>query len=493
MRFRGRHSAECTCLTLMTFVALTLPVLAMTGYAQEKGSAIATIKRSVKAIGYQVGAGATKVDLKGSDLLPRAKGEAKVEAKTGVTKIEVSVDGLDSPEKFGSEFLTYALWAVSPDGRTVNLVEIQPYKLGKGKVNATTQLQTFSLFVTAEPYFAVTHPSEILVLENNPRKSTKGKIFVVNDYPLLERRQYEKLGNPLALTLDLKHVPLEMYEARNSVEIAKSHGAEKYAPEIFSKAEGSLKMAENSLARKASKKEIISEARQTVEFSEDARALAVKRQDAERIEQERQAAVARAKAEAEAKAAAEAAEAKRKAAEEAQRQAELAAAREAQLKAKEAVARAEAERARKVAEAQRAQLLDQLNAVLETRDTPRGLVVTMADVLFDTGSYNLRPAARERLARLSGIISSHPGLMLQVEGYTDSTGTDEFNQRLSEQRAETTRSFLIEQGVDEKAITAEGFGKANPIADNRTAEGRQRNRRVEIIVSGEVIGAKIGN
>ena len=137
--------------------------------------------------------------------------------------------------------------------------------------------------------------------------------------------------------------------------------------------------------------------------------------------------------------------------------------------------------------------MDQLNAVLETRDTPRGLVVTMADVLFDVGKYNLRPEARERLARLSGIISSHPGLNLRVEGYTDSTGSDEFNQKLSEQRAAETRSFLIVQGLDERTITAQGLGKANPIADNSTAEGRQRNRRVEIIVSGEIIGAKIGS
>ena len=298
------------------------------------------------------------------------------------------------------------------------------------------------------------------------------------------------------------------------MEIAKSRGAEKYAPEIFTKAESSLKMSENLLARRAGKKQIISQARQTVQFSEDARALAVKRQEAELVEQERQAAADKATAEAEAKAAAQAAEAKRKADEEAQRQAELAAAREAQLKAeseaiaakeaaaraqaqalaeKEAAARADAERARQVAQALRAQLLDQLNAVLQTRDTPRGLVVTMADVLFATGKYNLRTEARERLARLSGIVASHPGLVLQVEGHTDSVGSDEFNQKLSEQRAEAVRDYLISQGLDQGTITAVGLGKTMPIADNTTAEGRQKNRRVEIIVSGEVIGAKIGS
>ena len=492
MGHQGTHRVRTSLLMLMTFVGLLLPTLASAGLPQENAPAAGSVKRSVKAIGYQVGGGSTKVDLKGTDLLPQANGEAKVEAKAGITNIEVTVKGLDPPEKFGSEFLTYALWAVSPDGRTINLGEIQPDKSGKDKINATTQLQTFSLFVTVEPYFAVTRPSELVALENETRKSTKGKIFVVNDYPLLERRQYAKLGNPLALSMDLKHVPLEMYEARNAVDIAKSHGAEKYAPDSFNKAEGSLKMAENALARKASKKEIISAARQTVQFSEDARALTVKRKEAERVEQERQAAAAKAKAEAEAKAAAAAAEAKRQADAEAQRQAEIAAAREAELKAKEEAAKEEAERAHKVAQALRAQLLDQLNAVLATRDTPRGLVVTMADVLFDTGKYNLRPGARERLARLSGIVASHPGLILQVEGHTDSTGSDEFNQKLSEQRAEETRNFLISQGLNERDITAQGFGKSMPIADNNTAEGRQQNRRVEIIVSGEVIGAKMG-
>jgi outer membrane protein OmpA-like peptidoglycan-associated protein len=417
---------------------------------------------------------------------------------------------------------------VSPDGRTSNIGELQINKNREGKLQATTQLQTFSLIVTAEPYFAVRQPSEMVVLENEVRKGTKGKIFVVNDYKLMKRGQYEKMGNPLALSLDLKNVPLEMYEARNAVDIAKSRKADQYAAEIFAKAESSLKMAENALASKANKKEIISTARQSIQFSEDARALGVERQEEERIAQERAAAASKAKAEAEAQAAVEAAEAKRKADEEAQRQAELAAAREAQMKAeaeaaamkakveadaaaakaqaeqdalraKEEAAKAEAERARQEAEraerekqALRASLLEQFNRILATRDTPRGLVVTMTDVLFDTGKYNLRPAARERLARLSGIVLAHPGLNLEVEGHTDSTGSDEFNQKLSEQRAETTRSYLVDQGLTASQVTAKGFGKTMPVADNSTAAGRQKNRRVEIIVSGEVIGTKIG-
>jgi outer membrane protein OmpA-like peptidoglycan-associated protein len=519
-------------------VVVLLPLTALflaeasNAQTQQETPASALTTKSIKAIGYQVGGGGTKVDLVGTSLMAGANGEAKVEAKKGLSTVEVNINGLDSPMKLGTEFLTYVLWAVSPDGRTNNLGEILTNNSGQGKQKATTQAQTFSLFVTAEPYFSVRQPSEMIILENEIRKDTKGKIFIVNDYKLMRRSQYQKMGNPLALSLDLKNVPLDMYQARNAVEIAKSRAADKYAPEIFTKAESSLKQAENLLAGKADKKDISSTARQTVQFAEDARALAVQRQEEERIANERAAAAAQAKADAEAKAAAEAAEAKRKAdaemaaaqakadAEaaaakrqadlEAQRQAELAAAREAQmkaeaeaaaykakveadaLKAKEAAAKADADRARQAAEALRAQLLEQFNRILDTTDTPRGLVVNMADVLFDTGKFNLRSEAREKLAKLSGIVLGHPGLNLAVEGYTDSTGGEELNQKLSQQRADSVRSYLLEQGLSETDVTAAGFGMSNPVADNSTAAGRQKNRRVEIIVSGEVIGVKIG-
>ena len=558
-----------------TKVWLSIFIMAAVGFAQQAQPAFITpdpVIKSTTAIGYQVG-GTTKVDLKPTGVNPRAIGVVEVEAKTGVTNIDVNVKGLAQPSTLGTELLTYVLWAVSSDGQTSNVGEIQINTSGEGKLKATTQLQTFSLLVTAEPYYAVRQPNELVVLESALRKGVKGRIFPIKEYKLMRRAHYEKMGNPLALTLDLKNVPLEMYEARNAVEIAKSRGAEKYAPEIYTKADGGLKIAENNLARKVDRKQIISVARSTVQSAEDARALAVQRQVDERIAMEREAAAAKAKAEAEAKAAAEAAEekrkadeearrqaemaaakakaeaeakaaaeaaeekrkadeearrqaemaaareakikadaaeAKRRADEEAKRQAELAAAKEAQmkaeadaaalkakmeadaLKAKEEAAKAEAERARQAAEQLRAQLLDQLNKILETRDSPRGLVVTMADVLFDTGKYDLRTPTREKLARLSGIILAHPGLNLEIEGHTDSTGSDELNQKLSEQRAGTTRSFLIEQGLTADSITAKGFGKTLPVADNSTAAGRQRNRRVEIIVSGEVIGAKVG-
>jgi outer membrane protein OmpA-like peptidoglycan-associated protein len=546
--------------TLLQFLVIGVAA----GQPPQNASVADRSNKPAQAISYRIGGGMTKVTLIGTGAVPEAYGEARVEAKKGATYVEAEVKSLAQPTKFGATFLTYVLWAVSPEGSTYNLGEVRINNAGEGRLKTSTQLQAFSLFITAEPYFAVHQPSEILVLENEIREDTKGEVLPVHEYKLMARAQYQQLGNPLALSVDLKHVPLEMYEARNAAEIARSHGAERYAPDIFASLNTSLKNAEDALARKAGSAEIISAARQAVQFAEDARVLAVRHQQEEQIAQERQAAAASAKAEAEAKAAAEAAEAKRRADADAQRQSELATAREARmkaeaelaaakakmdadaqaakakadadaqaakakaeadvltkakadaealaartkaeadareaqanaeaetLKAKEQAAQEEAERARQAAEALRAQLLEQFNRILDTRDTPRGLVVNMADVLFDTARFDLRPIAREKLARFSGIVLAHPGLNLAIEGHTDSTGSDELNQKLSEQRAESVRKYLIVQGLPDSSLTATGFGKTMPIADNSTTAGRQQNRRVEIIISGEVIGRKIG-
>src|SRR6267142_2345416 len=494
--------------TFFCLITVSLAASMAAGQAQQTVPDSNLITKSVKAIGYRVGGGSTKVDLKGTELMSAAGGEAKVEAKPGATTIELSLTGMTQPSTLGAEFLTYVLWVVTPDGRSGNIGEIILNKNGEGKLKATTPAQTFALLVTAEPYFAIRFPSEMVILENDTRKNTKGQIFPVNDFKLMRRAQYEKLGNPLAMTPDLERVPLQLYEARNAVDIAKSRGADKDAPEIFPKATSSLQMAENALASKADKKDIVSKAGQAIQFAEDARALAAQRQNEARIAADREAAAAKAGAEAEAKAA-----------EEAKRQAELTAAKEAQMKAEAeaaavkakaeadaaaarakaeadvaaARARAEAERSRKAAAELRAQLLDQFNRVLETRDTPRGLVVNMGDVLFDFGKYNLRPEAREKLAKLSGIILGHPGLNLAVEGHTDNVGSDEVNPKLSEQRSESVRDYLIKQGLADNTVTSRGFGKTTSVADNSSAAGRQKNRRVEIVVSGEVIGVKIGS
>ncbi|HEX5000119.1 MAG TPA: OmpA family protein [Terriglobia bacterium] len=597
------------------FVTLGFVVLGISDARAQQVAQSSTVSQSIKAIGYEVGGGATKVGFKGTKLMAGASGEAKVEPEKGATKIEVAVRGLARPERMGSEFLTYVLWAVSPEGRTSNLGEIQINNSGAGKVQAVSPLQVFSLIVTAEPYFSVRQPSEMVALENEVRQDTVGTIFVVREYQLMKRGQYEKLGNPLALSPDLKKVPLEMYQARNAVEIARSRSADKYAADIFVKAQSSLMAAENALAKKADKKMIISTARQVVQFAEDARALAVERQEEERIASERAAAAAKAKADAEAKAAAEAAEARRAAEAEARRQAELAAAREALIRAeaetararaaaeaaearriadaeaarqaaeaaaREAQIRAEAAEARRIADAEaarqaaeaaareaqikaaaeaervrveaeaaeakriadaearrikaeaeaarlradaeakalrdkeeaarqataeaerlrvqaeiekaelREKLLQQFTAVLETKDTDRGLVVNVSDVLFDTGQFALRPIAREKLARVAGIVINYPGLLLAAEGHTDNVGSQEVNQRLSERRAQSVTDFLISQGVPAASITSLGLAFSMPVASNDTPAGRQQNRRVELIISGEVIGVKVG-
>ena len=493
------------CVTLVW--CFTMIAATWAAQTQQPEPAANVISGTVAAIGYPVGGGAIKVDMVGTSAAPQASGEAKAEAKTGGTTIELKVTGMPQPTSIGAEFLTYVLWTVTPDGTTTNLGQIPLNQNGEGKLDVRAQTQTFALIVTAEPYYAVRMPSEVVVLVNETRKKTKGKVYPDNSYKLMKRAEYAKLGNPLGMTLDLKKVPLDMYEARNAVEIAKARGAEQYAPQVYSKAQASLQMAENALSQDSGKNQVISAARQTIQFAEDARALAVQRELAERIQKEKEAAAAEAAAKA--KAAADA-----QAAAEAQRQAELTATKEARMKAEaqaqaaQAAAKAaaeqaatqakaqaaaeEAERAQAATAALRAQLLKQLNDVLQTTDTPRGLVVNMADVLFETGKYALSTDAQLKLAKLSGIIQAHPGLNLAVEGYTDTTGAADFNMKLSQQRADTVRQFLIAQGLSADTITSKGLGEADPIADNSTAAGRKLNRRVEIIVSGKVIGVSLG-
>ncbi len=466
--------------------------------------ASALTTKTVEAVGYLVGSGSTKVNMVGTDLMPNGTGDVKVEIKSKADRasVQISVKGLQPASTIGAEFLTYVLWTVTPEGRTGNLGEILLNKNGEGKLSATTPAQAFSLIVTAEPYFGVRVPSEMVALQSVPRKNTEGKIFPVSEYKLMKRAQYQKMGNPLSLTLDPK-TPLSVYEARNAVEVAKDHGADKFAPEVLSKAQGSLDQMEYAIKNKSGNDAVIAVARQTVQFAEDARALSVERQDQARIVKEREDAAAKAKAEAEAKAATEAAEARQKAdaaAAEAKHESDEAAA-EAKRQADEAKAKADAEIAAQAAardklelekQQLRARLLAQFNKVLPTTDTSRGLVVNMGDVLFSTGKSDLGSPAQVALARLSGIVLNYPSLQLAIGGYTDSTGSADFNQKLSEQRAKGVLDFLVTQGLDAGKLTAEGYGPSNPVADNDTSKGRQLNRRVEIVISGSVIGTQIG-
>jgi len=491
----------------------------------------ATVSRTTKAVHYRLQGGTTKVDFHGTDLLQRASGEARVEGKKTNFEIEVKFQGVEDATKFGLEFLTYVLWAVSPEGRPVNLGELNLDHNGNAHVKAYTDLQTFGMIVTAEPYFAVTQPGNMVVMES---ASVGGGGEIIDArYELVTRGTYSSTNTHIQdaiFGIDNK-TPLELFEARNALRIAHIAAADKYAASILSKAGQQLMHAEDVYRQKQNKSAVEAAAKEATETAEEARLMAVK----QKAEEEAQAAAAAREAKARADADAEAkrradAEAARAQAEEARAQAEQAKAeaermkQEAQAAAQEAARQKdEAEKAKAEAVAQqqvlaaetdkaraaaaqsenlrqqaekekselRARLLQQLNSILATRDSARGLIANMSDVLFRSGSYELLPGARERLAKVSGIVLAYPSLHLSVEGHTDSVGSDQYNQDLSEHRAESVRDYFVQQGISAGAIEARGFGKTEPIASNDSAEGRQQNRRVELVLSGDAIGSAV--
>jgi outer membrane protein OmpA-like peptidoglycan-associated protein len=508
---------------------------------------VTVTSRSVQAVNYKHRSGASKVDFAGTDLMPAANGQAKVESKKGYTEIEVEFGNLQKPTTFGNEYLTYILWAISPEGRAINLGEILVGDNHRSKVDVTTDLQAFALIVTAEPYYAVRQPSNVVVIENVVREDTKGTTETVNaKYDLLERGGYIPTGykfDPVVLNAKL---PLEFFEARNALRIAQSEGAEQYAPDSYQHAVQLMNKADgNATDKHIDRKSLIAISREAVQTAEDARAIAVKKMDEVRLANERQAsadAQARTQGEADeatrrkeqaesdtakAQAATAQAESDTLNAQAARTQAEAdsakarndaadaqAATAKAQsdmaanqassataltaaqadadqsradtLKAQQAAQQAEGDKA-----AMRAKLSEQLNSILQTRDSARGLIVSMSDVLFDTGKYSLKPGAREKLAKVAGILLAYPGLNIEVGGYTDNVGGDAMNQTLSENRARSVRDYLVQEGVSSQAVSSRGFGNTLPVSSNDNSAGRQQNRRVELLVSGEAIGNSV--
>jgi len=461
---------------------------------------VTVVGRDLTAINYFHRSGSTKIGFEGTALLPQAKGSAKVDSKQGRTSIDASFEGLSPANGFGPEYLTYVLWAITPEGRPINLGEVLPGG-SKDKINmtVTTNLQTFGLIVTAEPYFAVTMPSDLVVMQNVViNDKTTGVIEQVNaHYSLLPRGAYaETAGRHTVLHPITRNErsPLELYEAENAVQIAEAAGAGTYASDTLATAKTALRNAEDLDLHKSNAKETITFAREAVQASEDARIITIRK-----IKAEDDAAQLKAKNDAvlEAQQSQMAAqqsqlEAERQAAQRAQADAAAAA---AELKAQQArdaqkAAEASAQQAVQQTQQMREKLRAQLNEVLQTSESARGLIVNMSDVLFDTGKYTLKPEAREKLAKVSGILLAYPGLKLQVEGYTDNIGGDEYNQKLSEQRADAVKDYLESQSVKDSNITATGYGKSDPIADNSTSAGRSQNRRVQLVVSGDAIGVQ---
>jgi outer membrane protein OmpA-like peptidoglycan-associated protein len=537
-------------------VALSLPAAAQTSNQTtvevEHMSATPTfrvvvVSRSVRAVNYKHRSGNSKVDFIGTDLMPSANGVAQVNSHRGSIVINAEFGDLQRPTTFGNEYLTYVLWAISPEGRAINLGEVLVGDNHRSKLQVSTDLQAFALIVTAEPYYAVRQPSNSVILENVVRQDTKGTTEAVNaKYELMERGGYIPTGYKFDPVVMNAKLPLEFFEARNALRIAQSEGAEQYARSSYKHAVQLMDQAdEYAIRQHVDKKPLIAIAREAVQTAEDAREIAVKKMDDVRLAIERQdSADAQARSQDQAddamrqKQQAEsdtlsAREARRQAeadtanAQDARAQAESDAARArndaADAQAASAQARADmadnqassasalsaaqedAEQSRLAAQqaqlaaqqadtdkaAMRAKLSEQLNSILQTRDSARGLIVSMSDVLFDTGKYSLKPGAREKLAKVAGILLAYPGLNIAVGGYTDNVGGDAMNQTLSENRAGSVRDYLVQEGVSTNSVSARGFGNTLPVATNDNSAGRQQNRRVELLVSGEAIGSPV--
>ena len=634
--------AVLVCLGASTLAHAQYSASDTSNQTQTPAYAVNVVSRTTRAVKYEHRSGPTTIGFEGTQLMPGASGEAKIESQRGTMKIGLELSGLDKPTSFGQEYLTYVLWAISPEGRPVNLGEVLVGSNRRSKLDVTTDLQTFALIVTAEPYYAVRRPSDVVIAENAIRPGTVGTSEAVDaKYELIDRGGYIPTGyhfDPLVLNAKL---PLEFFEARNAVRIAKSAGAEEYAAPSYQKSVDEMKQADDlAIMKHVDQKALISASREVVQTADDSREIAVKRMDADRIDADKDSAAAKladsradTREQMQARMSAEAATADANASKDAEsvrladsqartreetqarmnaesatadanagkdsanakladsqartreetqgrlnaeaatadanadkdsanakladsqadtqdqmqarRNAEAATAdanrgrvqadqatAEAQRGQQEALsnsdrdraatatanqATSDAQQAQRNAEADsqqsriaaansdqqlqqavqdredlRAKLLQQFNLIFATRDTARGLIVNLSDVLFDSGKATLLPGAREKLAKISGIVLAYPDLRLAIEGNTDSVGTDASNQLLSEQRAESVRSYLAAENIPNSSMTSRGFGKTQPVASNDTAEGRQQNRRVELVVSGEVIGTTVG-
>ena len=455
------------------------------------------VQRTLDAINYLHRKGSTKLDFRGTPLLPDAHGEAKVQSEKGRISVDATFHKLPPANGFGPEYLTYVLWAITPNGTPQNLGELLPDG-DHVSIHVTTNLQAFGMIVTAEPYFAVRVPSNVVVMENHAiEDKTNGILEHVNArYTLLPRGAYTETSgahdvfHPITRN---EHSPLELYEAHNAYNIAALAGADKYAPDIMARVKQDITNADDIDASKhRDEKMEITYAREAVQSAEDARISTIRKkaqEDREReIAQRQQAQLQAAQSQQQAaESAAQAAQAQAATEREAAQRAQAeAAAANAQAAANRSAADAAA--ARQSVEVMREKLRAQLNSVLATKETARGLVVTLGDVLFDTGKSDLKEDAKISLAKVAVILQQYPDLKLQIEGYTDSVGGDNYNLKLSQDRADSTMAFLINNGVNPSNITAQGYGKADPVADNSTAAGRKQNRRVEMVVSGPSIG-----
>ncbi len=473
---------------------------------------ITVVQRTMKAINYAYRKGPTTIDFQGTVLLPHAKGQAIVESKQGRTEIDVKFEGMASPQGFGLEYMTYVLWAITPEGRPRNLGEVVANSSDKANLHVTTDLKAFGLLVTAEPYSAVRQPGDVVVAENHVREDTIGKIEEINvNYDLMPRGHYTwnmsnelkaEVANAPKVSMKKYEALLELYQAQNAVAIARNSGANTYAPNTFAKAELLLTQAEQLNGNKnADSHSVVDYAREAAQTAEDARQIAERRMhddqlarasakvsSAEQAKLSAEADAQRARADADlARSQANAERIARRQAEAETRAARDLAARAEQTARNSQVqaAAANAAAASRIREDQadnrkielRMRLLEQLNGTLASRDTAFGLMVTVPDNLF-AGAI-LRPLTFENLRRISQIVVANPGLRVVVEGHADKGGSDV----LAAKRAQAVREQLVASGLLGGLIEVRSMGDSRPLGPNGT-----ENRRVEIVISGDPIG-----
>jgi len=477
---------------------------------------VTVVERTVKAVNYQYRSGPTEIDFRGTVLLPDSKGGATVESKAGRIEIDAHFEHVAPPTRFGREYLTYVLWAITPEGNAKNLGEVLAGSSDKAKTHVTTELQAFGMLVTAEPYSAVRQPSDVVVMENQVRPDTVGGVEPIQaKYDLMPRGAYTynvpsdmeaANGNGPKVSQGEYETLVEVYQAQNAVQIARAMGADQLAGETFDKADQLLRKAQGLQAAKADKSQVITAAREAAQTAEDARTIATKRK------QEGDLASARAQV-------AQEQELRMKAEAEAQRAQSQASAARAQLDS-ERVARQQAD-AQAVAAADRVQqqppvyaappstpeysatttppappartddgkrelrvnLYRQLSGAMPSRDTPTGLVVTATDAEFHGTALDSAVAAH--VAQVAEAVAACPGLRVEVDGFSDTSAGD----RQANDRAMAVRDALLRGGLPASLVVARGLGSSKPLGPNRTAQDRTQNRRVEIVISGDVIGS----
>jgi len=493
----------------LTVILSGLPLAAQDAIPRKDGAPLYTVtvvERTTEAINYQYRAGPTQIQFKGTVLLPEGKGDATVESRRGSTEIDATFKNLKPPSRYGPEYLTYTLWAITPEGSPHNLGEVVPDSGDKAKVKVATDLQAFGLIVTAEPYATVRRPSNVVVLENVVLPGTLGSSKPIEaKYELMPRGHYtwnvpnqfeSEIANAPKVSMSQYEAILELYEAQNAVAIARAAGADTLAPNTFQKAQSLLEEAQRQEAGKAPSAVVVQNAREASETAEDASVIAARRRQEAQVAQlkaqtaQAQQAAAAAQAQAQqARAEADAARAQAEAEHAARERAEAAAAQARDQAAQVAAASSQIappppppQQQDSQKTANRMRLLEQLNGVLATRDTPRGLVVTVGDDEFRGG--DLRPETSSQLSRLAAVLAQQPGLRVSVEGYTDSASTED----LAEQRAQDVQHVLVAQGLPSDSVSERGMGDARPVVSNASVAGREENRRVEIVITGPPIG-----